>query len=620
MSSAALSAPGKIGALEFRRYIETHGLAAAGKLLNPGCASDEEAKPLIRLYIEGLLARNKRVSAGVVLWGERLFNPRPLAVRRVWRAIEEQQKVIIPGGSALGKTYTAVCWVALRWIQDPENTTVKLISVTGKHTESNIFGTIKMLFESAVVPLGYHIGSDVIATAEGEKRKCIGIVRIRQGEDNSEVLQGFHPLPRAKTHPIYGDTTAVFVVLDECEGIPNGVWTGVANVVGTGDKDHVKVVACYNPKDITAKPAQLAEPVGGWGEFDVETGVAGKDEWISAAGWYVVRLDPKKTENVQQRKLVHDGFHRYESFKGYEQQGGGNSQHYFVFGRGCYPPDSAENTVTPLRVLGLMRGEFIFSGRTTNFGAGDTAIDGRDDAIFSVGRAGMARAFHRQARGPDGVLTKLLVTFKKERYVAQLDQQFAVAKGSTEIVAAAFKEHCLRLKIAPQHFMLDATGNGEPVYLLLRAPSFWSPLVRGIRFGDDATETKILEEDQQTARDQYDGIVSEVLFAITRWGEFGYLAIAPTAASEELERQLVGRKYKLGPGQTLRVEDKKDYKKRLGRSPDHADSFSIWLQAIRTAERGQKASMTDHKAKEARGLQFDTDSVDKVEWLRADGV
>jgi hypothetical protein len=191
-----------------------------------------------------------------------------------------------------------------------------------------------------------------------------------------------------------------------------------------------------------------------------------------------------------------------------------------------------------------------------------------------------------------------------------------VKKGSTEIVASEFKKHCLQLRIAPEWFMLDATGNGEPVFLLLRTDSFWSPKVSGIRFGDDATSLRILEEDKQTAQQQFDGLVSEVLFAITRWGEFGYLAISPTAASAELERELVGRRYKLGTGETLKVEDKKEYKKRLSRSPDFADSFSIWLHKIRTGQHGKapKAAMTEERRID-RGIQFDPQDVDNVRWM-----
>lgn len=603
--------PKPIGAVAFRKAIEERGKVEAAKLINPTCAGEEQANALILLYVQNLLAAKQFAAAGIILWGEKVFNVRPALVQKVWRAIGANQKIVVIGGSSLGKTYPGACWLGLRWLADPMGTTIKLISTTGKHTETNIFATLKSLMANTVVPVVGKASADDIRFDEENKRAAISIVRIRQGEDNSEVLQGFHPLPRpdGKAHPVYGDMTSVFAALDEAEGIPGGVWTGAANMVGSGDADHVKIMAFLNPKDITARPAQIAEPREGWGEFDVESGVRGKDEWVSREGWYVVRLDAKKSENIQQRKLVFPGFQTYEGFRGYEQKDGGNSQHYYVFARGCYPPDSALNTVTPQRVVTAMRGEFVFSGKTTRWGAADTAIDGRDDAVFTAGRVGKARAFKRARIGSDGTVGYELTTYRQERDALQVDQQFNLMKGSTEIVAGDIKKHCLRLQIAAGNFGLDATGNGEPVYILLKAPEYMGPQVRGIRFGDPATSLKILNEDVQTAEEQFDGLCSEVLFAIARWGEFGYLGIAPGLG--ELERQLIGRQYKLGAGQTLKVEDKKDYKKRLGRSPDNAESLSVLLHIIRTGGQVERAAMIARPRQEV----FDDADTESVEWL-----
>lgn len=610
--------PQRIGAVAFREKIEWEGKIPAARLIVPQTETEEQANYVIRYYAERLLATGtlaNMAACGHLIWGPGMFNVKPRCVRMVLKNIYDYQKIIVFGGAAQGKSFSGIAWLLLRWLQDPQGTTIKVMSVTGKHTESNIFGTLKMLHENTLVPMAGFRGGESISFTEGDKRAAISIVRVHAGDDNSEVLQGFHPLPRKDKHPLFGDQTAVMAVMDECEGIPNGVWTGVSNMLSTGDKDHVKVMCFYNPKDITAKPAQLAEPRGGWGEFDVETGVQGKDEWDSREGWRVVRLDPKKSENVLERKEVHKGFQTYEKNREYETKDGGNSQHLYVFGRGAYPPDSAVNTVTPQRVITQMRGEFTFVGQTVKYGSCDVAIDGRDEAVFSVGRYGHATAFKRVVIGPDGQRGIERVVFKNARKVAQLDQQFALPKGSTEIVASAIKKHCLALQIAPENFLSDASGNGEPVYILLHTEAFWSTKVRGVRFGEPATNLKMLDEDVQLAVDQYDGNVSEVLFAITRWGEAGCLAVAPTVQAQELEREIGGRRYVLGPGQTLKVEDKKEYKKRLSRSPDWGDSFAIWLHAIRTGGKVEAAALVPDKPKKEPGLQFDAADIESISWV-----
>ena len=340
-----------------------------------------------------------------------------------------------------------------------------------------------------------------------------------------------------------------------------------------------------------------------------------KDEWTSRENWHVVRLDPKKSENVKQRKLIFDGLQTYEGYRTLEQKDGGNSLSYYTFGRGAYPPDSAVCAVVPQRVLNAMRGEFVFSGKTVAIGASDIAIDGRDEAIFSASRWGKATAFRRLILKDDNTTEWEVIKFPEERDCLHLDQQFGLPKGSAEIVGKAIKANCVKLGIAPEWMMLDATGNGSPVWNYLKIPEVWSPNVKGIDFGQPATELRILEQDSKKCSEQYEGIHTEVWFALSRWGEFGYFAISPNVRSENLERELLGRRYLLGAGQTLKVEKKEIYNRRLGRSPDHADSATILVHCARMGG-AVLASMTGIAAKDEEGVEEAGHGlVDRVEWF-----
>lgn len=609
----------QIRALEFRRLIEAEGKVAACKLIRPECEVEAQADVIIRSYVSSLFHVRRMAAAGIVLWGERLFNPKPASVQMVWRALEAGVKVIVPGGSSVGKSYTGIAWTLLDWWADPEFTTVKLISTTGGHAKSNTFGTMTMLHREAIVPMPGIVRSESIALFESDKRACISIVRIREGEDNSEVLQGFHPLPRKEAHPIYGDATRVRAVLDEAEGIAGGVWRGCDNMLGSRHGRHsVKVFAFLNPKDISSPVAQRMEPKGGWGEFDVETGVKGKDTWISRKDWTVVRIDPKKTENVVQRKHIYTGLQTYEGYRDYERDQNGNTISYYTFGRGAYPPDGAIATVVPQRVLNQMRGEFVFVGPTINVGASDIAIDGRDKAMFGAGRMGQANAFIRYEYKEDGSVTKHVERFREERTCIQLDQLFALPKGSAKIVGDAIKANCLRLGIAPEWFMLDSTGNGEPVLAYLQIEDVWSPSVKGINFSKAATNIKVLEQDKESPEEIYEGIRTEVWFAVSKLGEAGYLAIAPSVRAEDLERELLGRRYKLRLKEKkgFVVEDKDEYKKRLGNSPDSADTFTIFVHAARVGG-SMQGSLTgkSNKKEPEREDPHAPDPINRPEWV-----
>lgn len=840
-------------------------------------------------------------------------------------------------------SYSGIAWVLLDWLADPEYTTVKIVSTTGGHAKSNTFSTIADLHgKKSICPLPGVMRAESLSLVEGDKRACISIVRIKAGEDNSGVLQGFHPLPRPVPHPVFGRSSRVRALLDEAEEIPAGVWTGIENMLTSADgPDTVKVMGFFNPKDITSQTAQLCEPVGGWGEFDIETGVRGSNTWISREKWFVVRIDPKNTENVMQRKVIHHGFQTFEGYTNLQRKHGGNSLPYYcadtetevlsrrgwlshdklrmsdfiytvnpesglgewckvleifskhydgeltsmegrgfsalvtdnhrwavtnkqrignhltiketgnlalhdliplcrpmnnmadrhsedfarlvgwlvtdgtyrkkgrgkgvciyqsqsanpekcdeirallnrlganaseklngdivhftfngelsrkarkhapgklltigfinslsesakialldtlvkgdggiqggdtkyvctsneqqagiysalmslmgiantthkrwietgfmlkngwvsegcwmfyvntrkskytrpqsleikkidhsgivwcprtkngtflarrkggvyftgnTFGRGAYPPDGAICVIVPQRVMGVMMGEFIFSGKTTNIGAADIAIDGRDEAVMAVGRAGMATGFRKCQMTEEGPIRWETVYFTEERHCLQMDQIFSLPKGSAKIVGDAIRDNAKRLGIDPHWMMIDATGNGSPVLAYLQIPEVWSPEVRGIDFSSSATETKILAEDLKTAEEEYEGIHSEVWFALSRLGEYGYFCISPTVRSENLERELTGRRYIQGEGKKLRVEEKKLYKKRLGRSPDNADTATIFVHCFRTGGDTQSApSMTGEAPKERERNPFDDDfHAENVKWL-----
>lgn len=595
-----------MNALEFRHRIEYEGKIKACRLIKPDCETEQQADVVIMGYLHTLFAHRKLAAAGVLCWGETLFNPRPIAVRMVWNAISKYHKVIIIGGGSVSKSYTGMAWNELNWWSDPEYTTVKLISTTGGHAKGNTYSTIKNLHKQAIVQMPGVVRAESLAFTESDQRACIAIVKIREGADNSGVMQGFHPLPRPKAHPVYGPSSRVVAVLDEAEEIAGGIWGGVDNMLtAVDDTGSVKVMAFLNPKDITRKVAQLAEPPGGWSQVDIESGYRGKNEWKSKSGWHVVRIDPKYTENVQQRKIVFPGFHTFEGYRTLEAERGGNSLRFFTFGRGIYPPEGADSTIVSQSILNRMKGEFLFTGPTIRVAGADIAVDGRDEAIYCVGRLGKASAFK-----PAG--SNELIRFPEERTVAQLDQMFALKKGSTAIVAAEVKKNSIKLQVAPEWVMIDRTGNGGSIHDLLCVPEYWSEQVRGIDFTKPATSNKIFAEDREPPSELYEGIVTEVWFAVARWGEFGYLAISPNVRSEELDRQLIGRRYKQGAGKKLAVEKKDEYKLRIGRSPDHADGFTIFVHAARTGG-VVLASMTGRKDNYSRE-EATHGEVDEVQW------
>jgi hypothetical protein len=396
------------------------------------------------------------------------------------------------------------------------------------------------------------------------------LIAIPQGEDGRGVLQGHHPQPRPSPHPIFGTASRVRALLDEAEEIPAGVWEGVSNLLGSGwGVEAVKVMCATNPRDVTSKLAQLAEPANGWTTIDLD-----KDkEWISSeGGWHVLRLDGADCENVIERKLVFPGFLTWEGYQKFALELGGQSPKYLTFGRGMYPLSALQSTMIPYSLLEAVVGQFIFSGRTIGVAGIDLAFEGGDRVILFVGRYGHAIGFTPVNGAP--------VIWRKPRYTIQADQYYEVPKNKTIALATELEERCKALKIHPDWITVDRTGVGTGVHDAMCEQ--WSGGIRGAMWGSEAGNRKILADDHDYSIEIYSGLDTEMYARVRKFLEFGFLAFHPQIQANQLFKELAGRRYQPSPKgpsgkPRIRLEPKKEFRKRLGWSPDVGDALVMMV-------------------------------------------
>jgi hypothetical protein len=525
----------------------------------------DQAKGWIWAFAKRLLETERYASAGVLLWGPALFNPGPKAVTQLLRFIRATQNMIVLGGAALGKTYTLIGYELLDWLRDPQYTEVKIISTTGGHAKSNSFSTLQRLYNASIIPLPGLCMDGFVGLDPKDRHSAITLVAIPVGEDGRGVLQGFHPMPRPSPHPVFGAMSRVRALLDEAEEIPVGCWEGVANLLASAyGPEAVKVSCATNPRDVTSKLAQLAEPPNGWTAIDLD-----KDkEWLSSERWSVMRLDGADSENVQEKKLVFPGFLTWEGYQKFALELGGQSPRYLTFGRGMYPLTALQDTLIPYSLLEAVIGQFLFDGRTIGCAGIDLAFEGGDRVILFVGRYGRAIGF----RPPNGQP----ILWAKTRYVFQADQFYEMPKERTIALATALEAKCKGLNIHPDWITCDRTGVGTGVHDAMCEQ--WSGTIRGVMWGAEAGNRKLMADDHDFAVEIYDGITTEMWARVRKWLEFGLIAFHPNILTQQLFKELSGRRYQpstKGPSgkPRIRLEIKKEFKKRLQWSPDIADAF-----------------------------------------------
>lgn len=537
----------------------------AVSVYDPSVQHPDQARTWIWFLIKRLLDTERYGLAGLLIWGDKLFNAGPRAVQQLLHTARTTQNLIVLGAAAMGKTYSLICYVLLDWIRDPEYTEIKIISTTGGHAKSQSFSTLQRLYKAAIIPLPGLSMDGFVGLNPKDRHSAITLVAIPQGEDGRGVLQGFHPVPRNNAHPLFGSMSRVRAVLDEAEEIPSGVWEGVSNLLASAwGAEAVKVMCATNPRDVTSKLAQLAEPVNGWTTVNLD-----KDkEWVSSERWNVLRLDGTDCENVIERKLVFPGFLTWDGYQKFALELGGQSPKYLTFGRGMYPLTALQNTLIPYSLLEEVIGQFMFSGRTIGCGGIDLAFEGGDRIIVFVGRYGKAIGFQPLNGKP--------VLWQKPRYTIQCDQYFEMPKEKTIALANSIEHKLKGLNINPDWTTCDRTGVGTGTHDALMEQ--WSGSVRGIQWGAEAGNRKILADDHDYAVEIYDGIDTEMYARVRKFLEFGHIAFHPQIQTSQLFKELSGRRYQPAPKgpsgkPRIRLEPKKEFKKRLGWSPDIADAM-----------------------------------------------
>lgn len=542
--------------------------------LNSRVDTEPDGVKQLATLLRNCLANRRLDLAAKLLWPASMFTTEPRSVNLVWSNVAEHPFVLLPGASSMGKSYTPGVYLYLEWLSDPEYTQVVTVGPSEEHLESNLFTHLVTLHRGAALPVPGVVNKLFIGLDPRERKSSISgrVIPIGSGKAAGR-LQGMKRNPRPKPHPVFGKMSRLFLLIDELENVPPGVYSDLENLVSNyteGDAGF-KIIGSYNPKDRSLPPGRLSEPPQGWEEFDVDL----DEVWTSKAGYRVVRLDAEKTENVQQRRTIFPGLQSYSALqKLAEASGGFDSPGYYTFGRGAYPQKGGSvPTVVQQGSLDSRRGELVFVDRPTPVGGIDLALDGGDKCKFARGLFGRASGVRTRDAAGKLVFTK----FPASRYALQLCDVFVVPKGDSVEMAASVREACLRHHIRPDALAVDKTGHTRGVSdILIRTLGPHT----AVNNSESPTGTRITEDDDQLPAERFDRIASELWFATKDWIEYDCLYLLPEFDASEVCAQLYGRRYKAGKRD--KVEEKKHFKLRnRGLSPDDADAVTLLVHAVR---------------------------------------
>jgi hypothetical protein len=536
--------------------------------------------PIIQTYVHQLMNNGGMPQAAAILWTPTQFSPNPQSVKDVWSLFDVTNNGLIMGAASMGKSFSMGVRLFLEFLRDPEWTGIRVVGPSEDHLEQNLFSHLVGLHKDCMLPMPGEIGDLFIGMDRRNQLASIrGIVIPKGNVKKAGRLQGGKRKPRKIPHPIFGPLSRMFIFIDEIENVPMGIWHDIDNVLSNVTADGgFKILGAYNPTNLGDEVAKRAEPPFGWNAFDEDKHF----RWVSTRGWDILRLDGEKSENVIAGKMIYPGLQTREGLEIIAKNAGGtDSAGYATMGRGIYPKQGTQLSVIPGGMLAKWVGEFIWMDDPVPVGSTDIALEGGNNAVYTLGKWGQATGikYPPSLDFPNG----RTVMFKNDkgnitpRWALQAETQFPLPIGETVSMKNSIVGTNKKAGVRPEYYACDRTGPGAGVADLIRYE--WSGSIHDVNYSQGASEDKLMVEDSKTCKDQYMYMFSELWFAMRTWGEFSYFLISPKVDMSKLSQQLTQRRFRAGS--LTRVESKTDYKSRGFSSPDEADSLTLLVHAAR---------------------------------------
>lgn len=306
----------------------------------------------------------------------------------------------------------------------------------------------------------------------------------------------------------------VLVIIDEACGIPQALWDAADTLVTNDDS---RILAIGNPDDPMSHFAQVAKPGSGWNTITISAFESPNftDEVIPEA----LKQELISPTWVEERK----------------ERWGANSALYISKVLGEFPEDT-ENGVIPLSWIRRCQNEAVPSeGNDTSLGL---------DVGASVG-------------GDETVIREVVGNTPEREWSLRTD-------NSEEIVGRAIKAIN---ETGAKEIKVDVIGVGFGI-----AGSLEGKRVEGAH---KARVVKVNVAKASSEKRRFTNLRSQLWFNAREMIEQGTLNL--TNLDEETVGELISPEYKLNGTGLIVVEPKSETKKRIGRSPDHADALLLAL-------------------------------------------
>jgi hypothetical protein len=455
----------------------------------------------------------------------------------------------LSGCGAAGKSFWASAFTAGWWHASPSESIAVITSTTKEMARRRVWSNVSKFHSDIVSGEGHVVDSRMEITYENpdskvrDARHAICVLAVAHGETRKafDNLKGMHA-PR------------MLLVIDEANSTPEAIFTVISNwrIAATD----MTVIIIGNPLSRLDNHGRAIEPEIGWDKIHSDTlewRSKRVPEWDLDSG-IVLRFDGSDSPNVLAGENVFPYIYRLEDWQSAKERGE-NTLAFWTQHRGLHPPEGILEAVLNETALANahINDSLQFVGKRTPCMFLDPAFGG-DAAILVIGECGS--------------LENLQVGLQ---LIERIEIPIEITEGAQEPdlqLAMRFVEIAKSRGIRPEHCGLDATGTGRGVFSFIA--TLWSNEIMRFEASESPGQEPILEGDRRPAKEAYLNRITE------SWVRIGSLVRTGQLKGMEKEAQIEFTQRKLEEPRISkgrqRLEDKKDFKLRIGHSPDDADA------------------------------------------------
>jgi hypothetical protein len=470
-------------------------------------------------------------------------------------ALCQHRNLAFSGCASSGKTTSSAVYGFLMWLARPHETKVMVTSTEMKGARGRIWGQIKEFWMAASskcdMPgkLVDSLGLIVLDMEDADIFSDRSGIQLYAGEPkkSNDAIQKWIGMKSKR----------VILILDEMPYLGPQLLQATSNL---GSNPFFQLVGLGNFSSKLDPFGQFTTPLKGWESIDIET-----EEYetiCDGQNGYCIRFDGVKSPNVLAGEDIYESLYSNELYRKHLALGI-NSPRFWQMCRSYPSPVGVSSSIYSEAHFDMSnQKEPVWLTQPIMLASLDPGFtNGGDRSLAYIMKYGNTAAGRPHLHIIDRKELKSDATMKNVPHDYQ--------------IARAFRDLCRAHRVKPKNAGVDGTGSGSSFHSIVTQE--WSPEVIKVIFGGDASELPAHENDYLPGNEVYDNRVSEL------WdqGKEYFVQRMITGVSNDLMKELCSRNYHEKPTRKIRVESKKDMKKRGLASPDEADSFCIGLEIAR---------------------------------------